>query len=78
MRQHVALAALLAHLELDLAEEGGHDGGDVADARDGIRLPRAGGAAQRGAGDALGPGDGEPRRDARTAGRPRTTPAARG
>lgn len=61
VRQHVALATLLAHLELDLAEEGGHDGGDVADPRDGIRLPGAGGPAERGAGHALGPRDGEPR-----------------
>ncbi len=65
MREHVALAALLAHLELDLAEEGGQDGGHVADPRDGIRLVGAGRATQGGARDALGGSDGEPRGDAR-------------
>src|SRR3954452_24893817 len=65
MRQDVSLAALLAHLELDLPEEGGHDGGDVADARDVIRLTGAGGAAHGGTGRALVPRGPEPGGDAR-------------
>ncbi len=65
MLQDVVLAALLAHLELDLAAQGRDDRRQVPDAGDGGRLAGDRRAAQGGRRERLGRGDAEARRDAR-------------
>ena len=54
------LPALLAHLELDLAQQGGQHHVEIADPGDRVRISRPGGAAERRAGHGLGGGDTEP------------------
>ena len=58
--QGLLLLALLADVELDLAAQGRHHAGEVADARDRVVLAREGRPSHGRAGEGLDAGDGEP------------------